>query len=410
MAQAKQTKNKGYRASISIEERNGRYRLTLSRSLSRSLYGADQKRIATGMNISNENFASVEAKATVMHLDILANHFDVSLVKYGLAKEKKLNKNTESKNSQPALTIPELWDEYAQSKKNQITITTREGLFATCANNIARLPTKNINDAILIKSYIVNNFKPTAQVRLMINLNACCKWAVRNKLIDNNPFEEIAKDFRHQSCDRSNIDPFTKQEMDAIIEAFAKHPTRSHYTPFVKFLFWTGCRTGEAVGLKWKHIDENIQYITFTEQTTQVRGRKYEKGTKNKKARKFPIGENLKKVFLSIKPENPKPNDYVFSTKAGTPIDNAKFMGTIWKGGQRGGRNNEQSKGIVTELAEKGIISHYRSQYHTRHTFITLALEKGYTAQQIAEWVGNTPEMIFRHYAASNPHIKAPEF
>lgn len=84
-------------------------------------------------------------------------------------------------------------------------------------------------------------------------MNACCDWDVRNNLISENPFEEILKDFRTLKDDSSQIDSFSEKEMNMIIKAFEEHPTRSHYAPFVKFLFWTGCRTDEAIGLKWKH-------------------------------------------------------------------------------------------------------------------------------------------------------------
>lgn len=76
-----------------------------------------------------------------------------------------------------------------------------------------------------------------------------------------------------------------------------------------------------------------MRWINFTE----VRGKKYQKGTKNKKLRRFQINNKLKELLSSIKPESPKSNDYVFISKNGTPIDNAGFIGNVWKGDAKGG-------------------------------------------------------------------------
>jgi hypothetical protein len=63
-------------------------------------------------------------------------------------------------------------------------------------------------------------------------------------------------------------------------------------------------------------------------------------------------------------------------------------------------------KGIVSELAskteEEGGIDHYRCPYSTRHTFITLSLEKRLLGpsdvSQLSKYVGNSAAMIYKHY------------
>ena len=37
--------------------------------------------------------------------------------------------------------------------------------------------------------------------------------------------------------------------------------------------------------------------------------------------------------------------------------------------------------------------------YNTRHTFITLCISAGVPISDIASWVGNSPEIILKHYA-----------
>jgi hypothetical protein len=43
------------------------------------------------------------------------------------------------------------------------------------------------------------------------------------------------------------------------------------------------------------------------------------------------------------------------------------------------------------------------------HTFITLVLEAGISPKDIARWVGNSPEILMRHYAGANRNLAVPE-
>jgi len=52
----------------------------------------------------------------------------------------------------------------------------------------------------------------------------------------------------------------------------------------------------------------------------------------------------------------------------------------------------------------------YRKPYQTRHTFITLALENRMEVKDVAKLVGNSPEVIYRHYAGYMRQLTVPEF
>lgn len=44
-----------------------------------------------------------------------------------------------------------------------------------------------------------------------------------------------------------------------------------------------------------------------------------------------------------------------------------------------------------------------------RHTFITLALESGMDAKDVAALVGNSAEVIYKHYASAKRQLELPE-
>ena len=99
----------------------------------------------------------------------------------------------------------------------------------------------------------------------LTQISACCEWANESGMIASNPFQGMAKKIKVFKDTSKTIDPFTVDEKNAIIGAFEVHPVYGYYAPFVKFLFMTGCRTGEAIGLQWKHVSHDCKTINFCE-------------------------------------------------------------------------------------------------------------------------------------------------
>ena len=115
-------------------------------------------------------------------------------------------------------------------------------------------------------------------------------------------------------------------------------------------------------------------------------------GLKTQDRRRFPCNAKLKAMLSSIKPEKYSPEGLVFPGFSGKVLNTASFRKTVWK----------------PVLAGLGV--EYRKPYQTRHTFITLALEHGLDAKDVAKLVGNSAEVIYRHYAASKREVSVPEF
>jgi len=140
---------------------------------------------------------------------------------------------------------------------------------------------------------------------------------------------------------------FTAAERDTIIQAFADK--RPHYLFFVQFLFLTGCRTGEAIGLRWQHVSLDCTQITFCESyDSQLDIRKT---TKTGKPRKFPCNQKLSSLLLSIRPANTSPDSLVFTSPNGKPIDNGKFTNQVWRGCRSG---QKVYRGILATLVDEG--------------------------------------------------------
>lgn len=354
------------------------------------------------MRDTPQNQKEAEAKAWQIEGDILAGYFDPTLEKYKPKSYLFIVKPVEE--AAKAITLSNLWREYTDYKSQTLTLTTINKDYKRTGNVIKALPSQSLSDAVIIRDYLLSHKSPNAAQKILVLLSASCDWGIKQKLIYENPFAGMSAEIKVPRTEDSEvIDPFTAEERDAIIAAFESSQYYSHYTPFVKFLFWTGCRTSEAIGLQWKHILGDCQTIKFSEALVDgVR-----KDTKTYKIRFFPCNSQLQALLKSIKPENGEPDALVFKSKEGTAIRISGFHNRAWKGYKNHAGN--QVDGILTKLVKEGKVKRYRPQYNTRHTFITMMVEQNIPLPQIAKWVGNSPEIIMKHYCGTLRQIQVPE-
>ncbi|MDF0553177.1 tyrosine-type recombinase/integrase [Kamptonema sp. UHCC 0994] len=342
----------------------------------RHLFGGQQKYLYLNLPDTALNRAAAEQKAMSIAADIAFERFDFTLNKY--------QTQVQAIDEFP-LTLRELWEKYTAYKSGHLAITTINKDFKRVAAHIASLPSQALRDARKIRRHLINTLTSGAAKKTLMQIRACCQWATDEELIPRNPFAHIPG--IRAPKPKVDINPFTRHERDLIITTFEEHPVWKHHAPFVKFLFWTGCRPSEAIGLQWKHISSDLTEITFSEAV--VEGKR--KDTKTHTIRKFPCNANLKNLLVEVKPIGVKPDCLVFLGPKGSAIDGHNFLNRAWKG-------------VLEELAIA-----YRTVYNTRHSFISLCLDSGIQVAQVARWVGNSPQTIWKHYAGLVSTSEVPE-
>jgi integrase len=348
------------KGTVGVESNNGRLRLRLPRQV----YGGRQKFLYLGLADSKDNRRLAQAKAAQIESDIILERFDQTLQKY----EPFAPRQKESGEQ-----LCDLWRKYTLFKSKTLAPSSLRD-FKKVENHIQKLPAQSLERSKVITNYLLDNLSPDTARRVIMQLNACCEWAVEREIIPVNPFKGTRS---HKVLNGRSINPFTVEERDLIIECFEKEPYHQAYAAFVKFLFLTGCRTSEAVGLQWQHLDPSLSLISFQEAVVEgQRG-----ATKNRKIRKFPINQTLKNLLGSIQPPRAEPKKSVFSDSLGGLIRPNNFLRRHW------------------QPVVKSLPIPYRPQYNTRHTFVTLCLEEQVPISQVAAWVGNSPKIILQHYA-----------
>src|SRR5262245_1440842 len=178
-----------------------------------------------------------------------------------------------------------------------------------------------------------------------------------------------------QGSDTTEIDPYTDEERERILEWFWN--VRRQYHAFVYFRFWTGTRPSEAIGLRWSDIDLRNRRVRI--RRSRVLGRDGEPKTSRSK-RDIILHEGLVRVLRAHVPRRPPPHDFVFRTPRGAPIDEANFYQREWLGC----------------LRALGIRS--RPFYNCRHTYISTLLAAGAKPLFVCRQTGTSLEMIERHY------------
>ena len=190
--------------------------------------------------------------------------------------------------------------------------------------------------------------------------------------------------------DRVDIDPFSPEERNLIIEYFRVH--HSEYAALVELMFRTGCRPSEAIGLQWRHISPRYKTITFEQAgTVSEDGLIIKQGLKTQDNRVFPCGKKLQLFLQSIEPEHKNREQFIFRSPKGKIVDFHNFSNRTWH----------------PTLKALGIKD--RKPYQMRHSYITFCLDAGMDAKDVARLVGNSPEMIYRHYAGVKKNLIAPD-
>ena len=381
---------KSSRGSVTVSCVRGNLRLRLPRGL-----WSDKRQVYLPLGLADnpQNRKTAEIKAKQIELDILAGHFDPSLKKYQITYETPNLKSEEQK-----ITFAEIYQQYTNTKKDK-SVTTWKGTYNNTLNHLRSCPYQFPKEAIQLKDWMMANKTLDASKRILMQLNAACNWAVERDLIKVNPF--IGKNKIKTKKSRPKIHPFSKNEKQAILSAFENSEKFSYLLPLIKFFFLTGCRTSEAIGLRWKNIKADCSSISFEEVIVLAQGGAQRKqGTKQSPQRDFPCNQQLQNLLLSIKPKSAIAD--VFLRPDGWSISHQDLR-TAWYG-------KSNTLGIVRQLAVDGVIDGYRPQYNTRHTMISACLEAGISPIQIARWVGNSAEVIFKNYAGIINKVSVPEF
>ena len=179
---------------------------------------------------------------------------------------------------------------------------------------------------------------------------------------------------------RSDVFPFALEEVNRILAA-----VRSDYRDYLVVRFFTGMRSGEVDGLKWKYVDFDRRLILVRE--TLVLGEDDYTKTEGSQ-RDIQMSTLVYETLRRQEQRSRRLSVYVFCNREGHPIDNKNFTERVWR----------------PLLRHLGLP--LRRPYQMRHTAATLWLAAGESPEWIARQLGHTStQMLFRVYSRYVPNL-----
>ena len=325
------------------------------------------------------NLVKAKEIAVLIEKDLVAGSFDPSLHKYRQQPVKKP--------CHPRSTTIEYFEEWVTQYKHM-----------DCKRNIDYHATRNMlkrwgpfTASTVVHKLNGETFNERTFNKRLSMLKGFYTWMVKYHQLAFNPFE-LVEPKKVRTTPKPQRKPFSQEEIEKILQAFkadtylpkgCRYP-HSNYYPFVYFIFKTGVRNAEAIGLRVAHIDLVNSRIKISEvlarsiQGTHASAR-VRKETKNGKVRYLPLDEDLKAVIEPLL-KNKDRDAFVFQSPNGTCVDDRMFQRRVFK-------PILQALGIENRVL-----------YACRHTFGSRCIESGISPVMTAFLMGNNPETALRNY------------
>lgn len=95
-------------------------------------------------------------------------------------------------------------------------------------------------------------------------LHPTFQLAVRDEIIRNNPTDGVMKEISKQAGKNRGVrHALTVDQQRAFMDYIANHPVYFHWWSLFTVLLGTGCRIGEALGLRWEDLDFENRIISI---------------------------------------------------------------------------------------------------------------------------------------------------
>lgn len=338
------------------------------------------KRYSLNLGVYNKPNLNASKKVVLqIELDMANGNFDDSLVRYGGNEVKVIDELPK--------TIVEYFETWVSNYK-QLDCNKNSDYFYL--RNTLRKWGEIAPSEILSKLNTEKYCPKTYNERLSI-LKGFSTWMLMKKYWNLNPFEGVSRR-KVKKTEKADRIPFSEDEIKLILEAI-KNDTycpkssrykHSFYYPFIYFIFKTGVRNAEAVGLRVGSLDFTLNKVVIKEVLARtVNGThaaaRVRKETKNGKIRVLPFTDDLKGLLAPLT-VGKLADDLVFTSISGKPIDDRMFQRRIFS------------------VVLKGLNLPHRVLYACRHTFGSRCIEAGINPVMTAFLMGNNPETALRNY------------
>jgi len=279
-------------------------------------------------------------------------------------------------------SLEELWSAFVAERSISLCPTSLTSDYTQVGKWLRRCPIQDIDQARKIMIWVLGEKPVLSSRRVAMYTKTMYKWAAQEDIgiLPRNPLASFKMPKAPQRDEEIVVIP--RCEIGLVLAALeAKQTYRNvNWSWYTEFMLQTAMRTGEVRALMWKDIKDNK--ILVHQNYTLTHGLK--SSTKTNKKRWIPLNDPCKKILERL----PQASDFIF------PWDRLAFQSYFRK--------------KLAPMKQAGLISHLYRPYDCRHTAISRWIEAGIPVPQVANWAGNTSEVIFKHYCNSTQEYEMP--
>jgi len=280
-------------------------------------------------------------------------------------------------------TLAELWDAFLEERSISLCPTSLTSDYKQVTKWLKRCPIQDLSEARKIMIWVLGEKPVLSSRRVAMYTKTMYKWAAQEDVgyLNKNPLASFKMPKAPQKD--GDIIVIAQNEVNIVLAALAAKQTYKsvNWSWYTEFMLQTAMRTGEVRALRWNDIKDNK--ILVHQNWTLTHGLK--DSTKTNKKRWVPLNNKCQKILTQL----PQDQEYIF------PWDRLAFQSYFRK--------------KLKPLYEAELISYLYRPYDCRHTAISRWIEAGIPVPQVANWAGNTSEIIFKHYCNSTKEYEMPE-
>jgi integrase len=280
------------------------------------------------------------------------------------------------------LTLAELWDAFVAERSIALCPTSLTSDYRQIRKWLHRCPVQDTDQARQIMIWVLGQTPVLTSRRVAMYVKSMYKWASQEDVahLVRNPIAS----FKMPKAPQRDIDIIVipRNEVGIVLAALAAKCSYQdvNWSWYTEFMLQTAMRTGEVRALQWSDIKENK--ILVHSNWTLTHG--YKDSTKTNKKRWVPLNSRCQAILEQL----PRENECIF------PWNRLAFQSYFRK--------------KLKPLHGVGLISHLYRPYDCRHTAISRWIEAGIPVPQVANWAGNTSEVIFKHYCNTTQEYEMP--
>lgn len=330
-------------------------------------------------------------------------------------------------------SVNDTFDRYMSTKYN-LRESTKSSYLYTYDHYVRdtfgkkRIADIKYSDVLQFYYYLLNEVKISLGTLDTVHclLHPTFQLAVRDEIIRNNPTDGVMKEISRESGKNRGIrHALTVEQQRAFMEYIANHPIYYHWWPMFTVLLGTGCRIGEALGLRWQDLDYDKRTISINHSLSY-----YQKPESNKSVlriskpkteagiRTIPMLDIVKDAFEMLYEEqlengfNESEIDgmsgFIFCNRFGTVPNPQTVNHTI----KRIANSYNADEVVRAKKERRGpIILPNFSCHHLRHTFCTRLCENETNLKVIQSIMGHRNiETTMDIYAEATEEKKQESF